>query len=129
MIVIGIDPGRKMSGICVEDRFQGTIKRRVISSRTLLDCLAKYKSTYPDAVIVCGDSAASREIINKINTLNFPIEFVNEENTTMEARKIYWQRHKKPWWGVFLPYTMLSPKRRIDDYAAVIIARRYLDKK
>ncbi|MBQ0105859.1 MAG: RuvX/YqgF family protein [Armatimonadetes bacterium] len=129
MIVIGIDPGRKMCGICVEDSYQGTIKRRVISSRTLLDCVAKYKSTYPEAVIVCGDSAASRELINKINTLNFPIEFVNEENTTKEARKIYWQRHRKPLWGFFLPRTMLTPRRRIDDYAAVIIARRYMDSK
>ena len=128
MIVIGIDPGRKRCGFCVEDSIQGTLRRGVISSLSLMDHIYKYKDMYPDAVVVCGNSESSRDLINTYNTQGVPIEFEDETGSTLEARVLYWRKHKKPWWGFFLPSTMLHAKRRLDDYAAVVIARRYINK-
>lgn len=129
MIVIGIDPGRKRSGICVEDSVQGTLRRGVISSLALMDHIYKYKAMYPEAIIVCGDSTSSKDLMGSFNTRGVEIQFIDETNSTREARKLYWRKHRKPWWALLLPKSMLHPRRRIDDYAAVVIARRYMDMK
>ena len=128
MIVIGIDPGRKRCGISVVDSVQGTLKRSLVSSLALMDKLTIYKSDYPDSVIVCGDSASSKDLMKSLNTLNYDVIYIDEKNSTLEGRKLYWKRHKKPWWALLIPKTMLHPKRRIDDYAATVIAKRYIEK-
>lgn len=127
MIVIGVDPGRKRCGICVVDSVQGTLKRSLVSSMSLMDKLSKYKSMYPDSIIVCGDSTSSKDLMKSFNTLGYDVVYVDEKNSTLEARKLYWRRHKKPWWAFFIPKTMLHTKRRIDDYAATVIAKRYIE--
>lgn len=127
MIVIGIDPGRKRSGLCVEDSVQGTLRRSVVSFHGLIDNVYKYKHLYPDAVIVCGNSTSSKDLMKSFNTRGLEIQFIDETNSTREARRLYWRKHRKPWWALLLPKSMLHPKRRIDDYAAVVIARRYMN--
>ena len=126
MIVIGIDPGRKKTGICVVDSIHGILRRSVISSITLSDYIIKYKLHYPDATIVCGDSTSSKDLVKSLDTNSNDVIFIDEKNSTVEARKLYWKKHRKPWWALLIPKSLLHPPRRVDDYAAVVIVYRYL---
>lgn len=125
MVVIGICPGRKRTGICVEDSVQGTLRRGVISSLSLGDHISKYKFMYPDSVIVCEDSEKSRDLITSFNFTDTDIIYLKDSGLKSTARKLYWRRHRKPWWAFLLPKAILKPKRRIDDYKATVLARKY----
>lgn len=126
MIVIGLCPGRKRTGICVEDSVQGTMRRGVISSLSVCDHINKYKSMYPGSVVVCEDTERARDLIGSFDFLNTDIIFVKDKKVKATARKLYWRRYRKPWWGILLPKAILKPKRRIDDYKATVLARKYI---
>lgn len=129
MTVIGIDPGKKICGICAEDSEKGTLKKETVSAEKLSECLQKYIREFPDAVIVCGDSATGKSLNNIFAENNISVQYSDEKNSTIEARELYWQEHSKPWWAFFLPKSMLCPKDRTDDYASVVIAKKYIKNK
>lgn len=126
MVIISVCPGRKRTGICVEDSVQGTLRRGVISSLSLSDHISKYKSMYPDSVVVCEDTERARDLISSFDFLNTEIVYIYDKKTKSIARQLYWRRHRKPWWAFFLPKAILKPKRRIDDYKATVLARKYI---
>lgn len=128
MIVISIDPGRSKVGIALVNNYSGCMSRKVVSKHDIGAQVAKYKRDYPEAVIICGDATASEEILEEIRDYNIKdeITMVDERNTTIEARELYWARHKKPWFLFFIPKSMIKPSRNIDDYAAYAIALRYI---
>ncbi len=61
-------------------------------------------------------------------TLGIPIELVDERETTLLARKRYFQAHPPRGWRRLVPRGMLLPPRPIDDFAALLIAERLLDR-
>jgi RNase H-fold protein (predicted Holliday junction resolvase) len=55
-----------------------------------------------------------------------PVTYVDERETTLRARSLYFADHPPRGWRRLIPLGMQMPPRPIDDYAAVLIARRYL---
>lgn len=47
---------------------------------------------------------------------------VNERNSTLEARSIYWKLHPPRGWRRLLPLSLQVPPRSVDDLAAYCIA-------
>jgi len=54
------------------------------------------------------------------------VELVDERETTLLARARYFADHPPRGWRRLVPRGMLLPPRPIDDYAALLIAERYL---
>jgi hypothetical protein len=52
---------------------------------------------------------------------------VEERDSTRQARELYWQDYPPRGLQRLLPRGMRVPPRPVDDYAAVVLARRYLD--
>ncbi len=79
--------------------------------------------------IAVGDGTTSRDFTEKLRTLTgHEIITVDERNTTLEARNLYWKIHKP---GIFLrllPEGMRVPPRVVDDLAAFAVALRGLKK-
>ena len=128
MIVISIDPGKNKTGIAVVCNVQGDISHRVVKTENAPNYIIACKNDYPESPIICGDSTTSKDFVQRLRDFGVENEiiFVDETKSSEEARMLYWDRHRKPWYLFFLPSTMIVPKRSIDDYAAMIIARRYL---
>ena len=77
--------------------------------------------------IVIGNGTKSKDFYNYVkNTLPLEIKIVDEKNTTLEARKLYWKIHEPKFFQKILPEGLRVPKRILDDLAAWAIALRQL---
>jgi hypothetical protein len=54
------------------------------------------------------------------------VHSVDEKNSTLEARPLYWQEYPRRGLLRLLPISLLAPPVAIDDFAAVVLGRRFL---
>ena len=79
--------------------------------------------------IAIGDGTTSKKFAEFIRKkINVDIIIVNEKNTTLEARNLYWKIHKPSLWMKFIPKGLRVPARVLDDLAAWAIALRAVKK-
>ena len=62
-----------------------------------------------------------------LDRLGLPYTLVDEYETTLRARARYFADHPPRGWKRLVPRGMLLPERPVDDYAALLIAERYLE--
>ena len=55
-----------------------------------------------------------------------PVHLIDERETTLRARALYFADHPPRGWRRLIPLGMQLPPCPIDDYAAVLIGRRFL---
>ncbi|MDQ3458034.1 MAG: resolvase [Deinococcota bacterium] len=118
---IGLDPGRNLGVAHVDDR--GVLERAEI---ILFDELAVYP--FPrGAHILVGDGTGTARVQRVLGERGLPFAVVDERNTTLEARGLYFRDHPPALWMRLLPKGLWSPPRPIDDYAAYATVLRYLE--
>ena len=136
---IGIDPGHYKIGVAFVEGdkllFSAIVpqaKREILFSALRANdfsALAEYKcegnfSAIQDKgidLICLGDGTGHDKFAQE---LALDVKFVNEKNSTMEARGEYFKLHKPRFWQRFLPRGLWLPPRNIDDLAAYVIAKR-----
>ena len=94
-------------------------------------CLVRYSFVYGFVIFVkfsaLGNGTKSKEFYVYLkNKISCEIKLVDEKNTTLEARKLYWKIHKPDLFERLLPEGLRVPKRNLDDLAAFAIALRAL---
>ena len=57
---------------------------------------------------------------------HIPLVMVDENNSTLEARDLYWQMYPAQGLRKFMPQTMRITPRPIDDIVAILLIERYL---
>ena len=77
--------------------------------------------------VVMGNGTRSKEFQEAAKILPFEIKIVDERNTTLEARNLYWKLHKPGFFTRLLPEGLRVPPRVLDDLAAWAIAKRQLE--
>lgn len=75
--------------------------------------------------IALGRGTHAEHIAGLLAVLGLPIVFVDETDTTYRARALYFADHPPSGWKRLVPLGLQLPPRPIDDYAALLIARRY----
>ncbi len=80
---------------------------------------------FPSAFVV-GKGTCGDELVADLRRQAFGCRVlcVDERNTTLEARELYWRLHAPSWWQRFLPRALWIPPRPLDDLAAWAIAMR-----
>ena len=73
--------------------------------------------------VYIGNGTSSDEIKALLDT-GINTEIVDERETTLEGRKLYWKIHPPKGIAKIIPTSMRTPPRDIDDLAAFIIVRR-----
>ena len=81
---------------------------------------------YDIAAVALGHGTHADTVAQMLERLRLPVHFVDERETTLLARALYFAENPPRGWRRLVPTGMLLPPRPIDDYAAVLIARRYL---
>lgn len=76
--------------------------------------------------IVVGKGTNASALCEDLWVLQRPIQLVDERETTLQARRLYFEEHPPAGWRRLIPIGMQLPPCPIDDYAAVLIGRRYL---
>jgi len=128
VILLAVDPGRDKCGVAVMDD-RTILDRAVVPAPRLVEFVTNWSSRYGVKRILVGDRTGSKEIVQLVasHLPDLPLTLVAETGTTLDARKRYFQEHPPRGWRRFLPVTLQVPSRPYDDYAAVVLAERFLD--
>ncbi|MDD4764685.1 MAG: pre-16S rRNA-processing nuclease YqgF [Atribacterota bacterium] len=125
--VLAIDPGRKKCGIAVVNSKLKFIFGEVVDNKELIQKVGPLLKKYNINNLLIGSGTYSDEIKKWIieNFNNIAITEVSEKNTTMQARKRYYNYNPPTGLSKFLPLSFLVPPCPYDDYAALLIAEKF----
>jgi len=124
--VLGIDPGTRKAGYAVVG-VDGSIHDRGVEQISRLPERAReIMEEHPVVAIALGAGTNADGLASALSGLGITVHLVDERETTLKARALYFADHPPRGWRRLLPLGMQVPPRPIDDYAAVLIARRYL---
>ena len=142
-LILGIDPGRDKTGFAFVD-FDGNLKASGIFNTSERDNFFADLKNFSQYIIegssdslrdsqvkflALGNGTHSKEFHNYLKKF-FPDEnniiIVDEKNTTLEARSLYWKLHRPSLLMRLIPENLRVPDRILDDLAACIIALRAL---
>ncbi len=126
-IVLSIDPGRKKCGLAVVDTRLQLIAGEIVGTEQLVNQVKRYLERYSIDCILIGSGTNCGEIMNSIRQ-RFPDSMlieVTEKDSTMLARKRYFDYYPPTGFLKILPVSLRVPPRPYDDFAALVIAERY----
>jgi RNase H-fold protein (predicted Holliday junction resolvase) len=124
--VIGVDPGRSKVGYALLDPTGSVVTAGIETIDRLPACLGTLASGSGVVAIALGRGTNARPVKASLEPLGLPIHLVDEFETTREARALYFAEHPRRGWRRLVPVGLQMPGRAIDDYAAILIARRFL---
>jgi len=126
--VLGIDPGTRKCGYAVvAEARRPPLELGVVATADLGPTLRLLAARHPLRAIALGGGTHAAPVEAVLRDLGLPIEVVDERETTLLARKRYFEANPPRGWRRFVPRGMLLPPRPIDDYAAVLIAERLME--
>ena len=125
--VLAIDPGRAKCGVAVVC-CDGVLRNRaVVPVQNMEVVVAEWTHADDVQTIVLGNSTSSRDWQEKVALWlpQMPVAIVDERGSTLEARALYWQFFPPRGWRRMVPLSLQTPPEAIDDFAAVVLARRF----
>lgn len=128
---IAVDPGREKTGLAVLKKDGSVLWHGVRASEMLQEEADELIKRYNASFIVMG-SGTSSKAKQKLLRQAFPqleLFIVNEYRTTDEARKLYFKVNPPRGLRRLIPRGMQVPPVPVDDYAAIIIGRKFLESK
>lgn len=125
--ILAIDPGREKTGIAILKN-SDVLEHKIINSDELVQIIKSLLEKYIIKTIVMGNGTSSKKKYDllKREFIDKDIVLINEYRTTDEARKLYFQENPPKGWKKLIPLGMQVPPVPVDDYAAIVIGRKYL---
>lgn len=125
---VGIDPGRSKCGLAVVYADGARKALEVVVAEQLADRLeAEVRSGRVHSF--CVGHATGSDIILTLCASRWPAiprYVIDETNTTLEARRLYYVDHPPRGLARLLPRGLLVPNEPLDGYAALLIIQRWL---
>lgn len=125
-MILGIDPGTRKAGYALLARSGAVVELGIEEIGSLLGRVALLHERHEIEAIALGHGTHAEVVQQGLAELGLRAVLVDERETTLQARKLYFADHPPRGWRKLVPLGMQLPPRPIDDYAAVLIARRYL---
>ncbi|MBN2057477.1 MAG: Holliday junction resolvase RuvX [Candidatus Saganbacteria bacterium] len=127
-MILAIDPGTSKCGLAVLTKAGQVVARAVLARAELAGRLPGLLRQYDVSTLVIGLSAQGRRLAEELAALpGLPeISFITEKNSTLEARRLYWQENRPSGLWRLVPESLRPILVAIDDHAAVILGQRYL---
>lgn len=125
--ILAIDPGREKTGIAILNN-SDVLEHKIINSEELVQTIKSLLEKYIIKTIIMGNGTSSKKKYDllKREFMDRDIVLINEYRTTDEARKLYFQENPPKGWKKLIPLGMQVPPVPVDDYAAIVIGRKYL---
>lgn len=124
--LIGVDPGRSKAGYALLDRSGTVLSSGIEPIERLPECLKELSASRMVDAIALGRGTNARAVRSALEGLGLPIHLIDEYETSREARALYFADHPPRGWRRLVPVGLQLPERPVDDYAAILIARRFL---
>jgi RNase H-fold protein (predicted Holliday junction resolvase) len=127
LIVLGIDPGTRKCGLALIDATGGPpAVLEIVPLDGFGERLAALVAAHPIGIAAIGRGTNAATIVMAVQRTGLAHVLVDERETTLRARARFFADHPPRGWRRLVPRGMLLPDRPIDDYAALLIAERYL---
>ncbi len=126
-IIIAIDPGTKKCGYAVVDSNLSVLQRKVIPTEKIAGTIGDSLNIYKINKIILGNGTNYKNIEKRLknHSPELKIILIEEEFSTLQARKKYFKAH--PPRGIFklIPLSLRVPPCHYDDFVAVLLAEKY----
>ncbi|NCJ08484.1 Holliday junction resolvase RuvX [Synechococcales cyanobacterium C] len=129
VIVVGFDPGRDKCGLAVMDTDRKLYYHQVILADAVSTTLEEVNQAYDISVLVMGNQTTAQHWQAQVAAVlpsQVPIRQVDERFSTLEARDRYWQMYPPKGLMRWVPQSLRTIPRPLDDIAAIILIERYL---
>ena len=128
-IIAAVDPGRDKCGMAVLSPEGEILFQRVVETSALEQNIKQLMDRYHPRLLLLGNGTTSRQTEERIHAAapSLTVRIVDEYRTTEQAKREYWKAHPPTGWRRLLPTTMQVPPVPVDDFVAVIFARRFLE--
>ena len=128
LAVLGIDPGtRKVGFAFVTDATSPALAMGIESLEGLSGRLEALVAAHPLRAVALGSGTNAAALRALLERLGAPVHVIDETDTSYRARALYFADHPPRGWRRLVPLGLQVPPRPIDDYAALLIARRYAE--
>lgn len=126
MIVLAVDPGRDKCGLAVGQDGR-VVAQAVVARSRLAAALREWAGRFAVDRVIIGDRTGAAEVRQEVERAlpGRPVSLVPEEETTLLARRRYFQDHPPRGWRRLLPLSLQEPPEPYDDYAAVVLLERF----
>ncbi len=124
--VLGIDPGTRKAGYALLGDRGVVLARGIEPIEQLYGRLAVLLVEHSAEVLALGAGTNAGKVASALAPLGLPVRLVDERETTLLARRLYYAENPALGFQRLLPLGLRFPPRPIDDYAAEIIARRWV---
>jgi RNase H-fold protein (predicted Holliday junction resolvase) len=126
-MTLGVDPGTRKCGYALIERVGGTpLELGIAPIGQLESALRALVARHRIEIVALGRGTNSGHVAGVLSGLGLVHALVDERETTLLARGRFFRDHPPRGWKRLIPRGMLLPDRPIDDYAALLIAERYL---
>jgi RNase H-fold protein (predicted Holliday junction resolvase) len=127
MTVLGLDPGTRKCGFALVSQIDASpLRLGIVPLEGLAGALREILAATPAEVAAVGRGTNADAVCRIAEEAGLRVALVDEYETTLKARARYFRDHPPRGLRRFIPRGMLLPDRPIDDYAALLIAERFL---
>jgi RNase H-fold protein (predicted Holliday junction resolvase) len=127
--VLGIDPGTRKCGYAVL-LASGTepLELGIVPTPELVERVRALAERFALRAVALGAGTNTAPVAALLAGLRLPVRAVDERETTLLARRRYFAANPPRGWRRLVPRGMLLPPRPIDDFAALLIAERFIER-
>ena len=128
-MILGFDPGRDKCGLAVMGSDLQLQDHQVVVATEAIASILSLLQKFPIDTLVMGDRTTSKQWqkqLKEVLPASIPIFTVDEHNSTLEARDLYWQMYPAKGLTKLLPQGLREPPRPIDDLVAILLIERHL---
>jgi len=124
--ILGIDPGTRKTGYAIIGTDGSTLVLGIEETEAIGVRVSELVKMHTIVEIALGEGTNATAVGAALASLGLPIHLVDERSTSLQARGLYFADNPPRGWRRLIPLGLQLPPRPIDDYAAVLIARRFL---
>ena len=128
--LISIDPGKCKCGLVLVDLQKKTVDQAIVLNTELLPNYVKnLNGTENISKVIIGNGTTSRQNIEKLDFIRNDLIIVEEKNTTLRAKKRYFEIFPTKGLKSFLPKEIFIMNKNLDALSALIILEDYCNHK
>ena len=128
--LISIDPGKCKCGLVLVDLDQKRVDQAVVLNTEFLAEYVKNLNSYENiSKVIIGNGTTSRQNIEQLEFIKNDLIIVEEKNTTLRAKKRYFEIFPNRGLKSFLPKEIFIMNKNLDALSALIILEDFCNHK
>ena len=128
--LIAIDPGREKCGVAVVNATGESLEQSIAARAETAQLIETLLRKYDARIVVLGHATSSAALRAELESIaqahNATIVVIDETGSTLEARPLYWEKFPPRGLKKLLPLSLQTPPVPLDDFAALVLAQRFL---